>query len=74
MLETFVPYWEMEDGKLTKLELLPVELGFDLDVKHPLRGIPVVTKDMGCMERLQALSAELGTKMHFEDGKVIVEV
>ncbi len=74
MLETFVPYWEMEDGKLTKLELLPVDLGFDLPVKDPMRGVPVATTDMGCMKRLQKLSAELGTKMHFEDGKVIVDL
>jgi len=74
MLETFVPYWEMEDGKLTKLELLPVELGFDLDVKHPLRGVPAVTADMSFMERLKTLSEELGTKMHFEDGKAVVEL
>ena len=74
MLETFVPYWEMEDGKLTKLELLPVDLGFDLPVKDPMRGVPVATTDMGCMERLQKLSAELGTKMHFEDGKVVVDL
>ncbi len=74
MLETFVPYWEMEDGKLTKLELLPVELGFDLDVKHPLRGVPAVTTDISFMERLKTLSEELGTKMHFEDGKAIVEL
>ena len=74
MMETFVPYWEMEDGKLTKLELLPVDLGFDLDVKHPMRGVPVATTDMACMERLKELSENLGTKMHFEDGKVVVDI
>ncbi len=74
MLEAFVPYWEMEDGKLIKLELLPVDLGFDLDVKHPLRGVPAATTDMSFMERLQKISEKYGTKMHFEDGKVIVEV
>lgn len=74
MMETFVPFWEMEDGKLTRLELLPVDLGYDLEVKHPLRGVPVATDDMSCMERLKSLSAELGTKMHFEDGKVVVDL
>lgn len=28
MFEAIVPYWEAEDGKLRKLKLLPVELGF----------------------------------------------
>lgn len=74
MMETFVPFWEMEDGKLTKLELLPVDLGFDLEVKHPLRGVPVATTDMACMERLKELSEKLGTKMHFENGKVVVDI
>lgn len=74
MLETFIPYWEMENGELTKLELLPVELGFDLDVKHPHRGKPVATSDMSFMERLQKLSAPYGVKMHFEDSKAIVEL
>lgn len=74
MLETFIPYWEMENGELTKLELLPVELGFDLEVKHPLRGKPMATDDMSFMKRLQKMSAPYGVKMHFEDGKAIVEL
>ena len=28
MMEAVIPYFEMEDGKLTYLELLPIELGY----------------------------------------------
>ena len=73
MFETFIPYFEIKDGKLTHLELMPVELQFDeTDIK--VRGIPKPAKDFSFIERLQRLSNRYGTKMKIKDGKVIVEV
>ena len=72
MFETFIPYWEMEDGKLTRLELLPVELGFDAEEAR--RGIPQPAKDLSFIDRLARISAVYGTKMHIENGKVMIDL
>ena len=73
MFETFIPYFEIENGKLTRLELLPVELGFDeTDVKT--RGIPKPAKDLSFISRLKELSKPFGTEMKIENGVVVVEV
>lgn len=65
MLESVVPYFEMEDGKLTHLELMPIELGFD---KPRYRmGDPQLCTDHGIIERLQALSEPYGTKITLDD-------
>ena len=72
MFETFIPYWEMENGKLTRLELLPVELGFDAEEAR--RGIPQPARDLSFIDRLADISAVYGTKMHIENGKVIVDL
>jgi len=66
MRETVVPYWEMEDGKLTKLELLPLEL--PLGGNHSIQGLPKPVKEPEFFERLKALSEPYGTKMELVDG------
>ena len=66
MRESVVPYWEMEDGKLTKLELLPVEL--PLGGNHSVQGLPKPVKEPAFFERLKALSEPYGTKMELKDG------
>ena len=71
-METFVPYFEMERGELTRLELLPVELGFD--DREEMRGIPRPAADPSFMERLARLSAPFGTVMHREGDKYIVDI
>lgn len=73
MLESVIPYFEMEDGKLTKLELMPIELHFDEPVWR--RGNPRFSDKHGIIERLAELSAPYGTKITVDDrGFGIVEL
>lgn len=66
MFESVIPRWETENGKLVKLELLPVELGFGLPRSR--NGLPAPAKDDSILHRLAELSAPYGTKMHIENG------
>ena len=72
MFEAFIPYWETEDGDLTYLELLPIELGFDMiDEK---RGIPYLPENTDFMRRLEEISAPYGTKFKTENGVITCEL
>lgn len=66
MMETVIPCWEMENGELTKLECMPVELGFSLPRSRS--GLPAPAKDDSILERLRALSAPMGTKIEIQNG------
>ncbi len=70
--ETVIPYWEMEQGKLTKLELMPVELGFELPRSRS--GFPAPARDTSILEHLAELSAPLGTKIDIQNGRGMVRV
>ncbi|MCQ2437345.1 MAG: CapA family protein [Clostridia bacterium] len=72
MFQTVVPYWEVEDGKLTKLDLLPVELNFD--APKSMGGWPRPKFDEGILEKLAELSEPFGTKIRIEDGIGHVEL
>ena len=73
MMEAVIPYFEMEDGKLTHLELLPIELGFD-EPRYRL-GNPRICKDKGIIERFAEMSESYGTKININnDGIGIVEI
>ncbi len=61
MMEAVIPYFEMENGELTKLELLPIELGFG-EPRYRL-GNPRVCKDRGIIERYAEMSESYGTKI-----------
>lgn len=61
MMEAVIPYFEMEDGKLTKLELLPIELGFG-QPRYRL-GNPSACTDRGILERLAEMSRPYGTEI-----------
>lgn len=65
MYEAVIPRWEVVDGKITKLELLPIELGFDLPASR--EGLPRVAKDDSILRRLAEMSAPYGTKMEIKD-------
>ena len=68
-----IPYLEFEDGKLTALELAPVELGFD-DKTRSFRGIPYRANERQTREIFDYLSRisreQFGTEMTL-DGDVI---
>ena len=70
MFEAIVPYWEMEDGKLTKLVLMPVELNFDKS--RSMGGWPRPKYDDGILERLAEMSKPYGTEIRIENGLGIV--
>ena len=73
MLEAVIPYFEMEDGKLTKLELMPIELQMEEPVWK--RGNPRFSKEHGIIERLAEMSAPYGTKISIDSrGYGIVEL
>ncbi len=59
MMEAVIPYFEMEDGKLVKLELLPIELGYG-EPRYRL-GNPRVDKNKGIIERYAQMSKPFGT-------------
>lgn len=61
MLESVIPYFEMEDGALTKLELMPIELQFDEPVWRS--GNPRFSNQHGIIERLAEISGPYGTKI-----------
>lgn len=72
MYEAIIPYWEMEDGKLTKLELLPIELNFDQG--RSMGGWPRPKYDDGIIERLAEMSKPYGTEIVIENGIGIVRL
>jgi len=61
MLESVIPYFEMEDGALTYLELMPIELQFDTKLWQS--GNPRFSEEHGIIERLSDMSALFGTKI-----------
>jgi poly-gamma-glutamate synthesis protein (capsule biosynthesis protein) len=73
MMEAVIPYFEMEDGELTHLELLPIELGYG-EPRYRL-GNPRPCKDRRIIERLSEMSAPYGTRICVgEDGIGVVEL
>ena len=73
MMEAVIPYFEMENGELTRLELLPIELGFG-EPRYRL-GNPRVRFDKGIIERLAEMSAPYGTEITVnENGIGVVKV
>ena len=74
MLESVIPYFEMEDGKLIYLELMPIELNFDKKEVWQ-KGNPVFSDKHGIIERLAQISKSYGTKITIDDrGYGIVEL
>jgi poly-gamma-glutamate synthesis protein (capsule biosynthesis protein) len=68
--ETYIPYWEMENGTLTKLTLLATELGFGLPRSRS--GWPAPAKDSSILDQLAELSAPYGTKLTIEGNRAEV--
>lgn len=68
MFEAFVPYWESENGKLTKIDLLPVELGYGMPKSRG--GVPRPKFDAGILERLQEMSKAYGTEITIDENGI----
>lgn len=69
MNQTVIPYWEMENGKLTKLELYPVEL--IMNGNRSEEGLPILSKNPEIFERLSKLSEPFGVKMQKKKNKIV---
>ena len=67
MMEAVIPCFEMEDGKLKSLEIIPIELG--LGMSHSKIGLPRIAKDNSILERFAKMSAPYGTVFEISDGK-----
>ena len=65
MLQSVIPYWETEDGDLTKLELLPVEL--INNGNNSLIGLPVPSRKIDILKEIKKLSAPYGTKINISN-------
>ena len=65
MMESVIPFFEMEDGKLKSLEFMPLELG--LGMSHSKIGLPRLAKDNSILERLAKMSEPYGTKFEITD-------
>ncbi len=70
MFRSVIPYWEAEDGKLTALQLLPIELAFD--APRSMGGWPHYAQDQGILEHLAEISRPYGTKITIENGMASV--
>ena len=73
-LLSFIPYFEVEDGEVKNISLSPIELGFELD--DEIKGLPHMADEetsKKIFEQLRKISGSYGTKMHFEDGRIIIE-
>lgn len=66
MFETIIPFWEINDGKMTSLELMPVLLKFDSPRSR--YGMPQISKSSDIIERLAELSKPYGTDIKIKDG------
>ena len=66
MFESVIPRWEVVDGKMTKLELLPITLGFGLPRSR--NGNPAPAADDSILRRLAEMSEPFGTKMEIKNG------
>lgn len=64
MFEAIIPYWEASDGVLTKLLLMPIELGFG--TPRSTGGLPRPCYDRGIIERLAEMSAAYGTHIEID--------
>ena len=61
MYESVIPYWEVEDGKLTKILLMPIEEQFDLPRSRG--GWPRKNTTNGILERFAKMCAPYGVEI-----------
>lgn len=70
MFESVIPRWEIVDGKMVKLELLAIELGFGKG--RAQGGLPAPAKDSSILERYAKMSEPFGTKMQIHGNTATV--
>jgi len=70
MFQTVIPFWETEGTKLTKLELLPVEL--IMDGHHSQIGLPKRNSGPEIKTSLEAMCVKFGTAVEWGENGVLV--
>ena len=65
VMEAFIPYFEIENDKVTKIELMPIDMGLGLEFWQ--MGLPRPGFGKGILERLAAMSEPYGTKITIRD-------
>ena len=65
MLESVIPYMEFDDGRLSYLELMPIELNFGEKIHRS--GNPRPSVSHGIIERLRDMCREYGTDIEIDD-------
>lgn len=58
--------WTMEDGKITQVQLYPIELG--MEKCRSQKGVPVLNGSEKTLAYLEEISAKYGTKVRIENG------
>ncbi len=73
MMESVAASFEMKDGRLTSLDIIPLELG--LGMSHSKIGLPKLAKDNSILERYAEMSKQYGTKFEIGDrcAKLIIK-
>ena len=66
MMESVIPYFEMENGELKHMELMPIELDFEQKEVWQ-KGNPRFSSEHGIIERLAAMSEPFGAKISVND-------
>ncbi len=61
-----------EDGKLTEIQLYPIDLGQNLPRSR--KGVPVMSHDEKTLQYLQTLSEPYGTRIQIENGVGIIRL
>ena len=61
-----LPAWTIEDGKITQVQLYPIELG--MDKPRSQKGVPVLNDSHETLEYLQKLCRDYGTQIQIADG------
>ena len=72
MYKSVIPFWETEDGELTRLVLLPVEENYGLP--RGQAGWPRPAPDMGILEHFAELSRPYGVDIDIQDGLGVVKL
>jgi poly-gamma-glutamate synthesis protein (capsule biosynthesis protein) len=67
VMEAFIPYFEVENDRVTKIELMPIDMGVGLEYWQ--MGLPRPGFNRGILERLAKMSEPYGTQITIrEDG------
>lgn len=68
-----IPYWEMENGKLLKLILLPIKLGLS-NGPYNVNGCPQAAEPSLVYDEIAAASKDYGTKFEVKDNIIEVKI